>query len=129
MGSTWHKAAIDGDLAQLTSRIIEGQDINHRDRYGQTATMLAAVHGHQELVNMLIAHNAYLDVTAKHGLSALMLAVINGHMDIARTLVQAGANLNLQASGAPGFAGKSAYDLAMARGFTELAETIRRHQP
>lgn len=126
MHADWHKAAIDGDVALMAHLIHEGQDINSRDRHGQTATMLAAVHGHNKLVDMLIAYHADLDVTAKHGLSALMLAVINGHVDVAAGLVKAGANPGLRGCGAPGFAGKTAIDLAMERGFTELAEIIRR---
>lgn len=128
MHSDWRDAASDGDDAVMARLIHEGQDINSRDRHGQTPIMLAAVHGYNKLVDMLIAHHADLDVTAKHGLSALMLAVINGHVDVATGLVKAGANLGLRGRGAPGFAGKTAIDLAMERGFTELAEIIRRRR-
>jgi uncharacterized protein len=60
-------------------------------------------------------------VTAKYGLSALVLAVVAGHVAIARLLARAGADLTLRGSGAPGFSGKSAYDLALERGMEELS--------
>jgi hypothetical protein len=78
--------------------------------------MRAAHLGHLDLVQALIAAGADLDVTAKYRLSALMLAIVAGHVDCARALARAGADLALAGSGAPGFAGKTAYDLAAARG-------------
>jgi ankyrin repeat protein len=129
MQSTWHQAAIDGDVAVVAGLIRNGHDLDRLDRYGQTAIMLASVHGRGDVVNLLIQRNANLDVTAKHGLGALMLAIINGHADIAMALMKAGADPNLRGSGAPGFAGKTASDLAVERGLKELVEAIQRSQP
>ena len=91
----------------------------------RTALMLAAHRGHAATVDLLIEHGADLDVTAKYGLSALMLSVIAGHTEIARQLVRAGADRTLKGSGAPGFAGKTAYDLAVAREMRELYDELR----
>ncbi len=77
--------------------------------------MIAAHHGHGAIVEALVSRGADLDVTAKFGLSALMLAIVAGHGVVARLLARAGADLSLRGSGAPGFAGKTAYDLAVAR--------------
>ncbi len=73
------------------------------------------------MVEALVALGADLNVTAKFNLSALMLAVIAGHVEIARLLARAGADLRLAGAGAPGFAGKTACDLAVARGLPELS--------
>lgn len=100
-------------------------DVNARNRYGQTALMLAAHAGHREVVEILIVHRADLDITAKFGLSALMLAIVAGHADVAHLLAKSGADLLLRASGAPGFAGKTAYDLAMERGMLELSAELK----
>jgi hypothetical protein len=120
----WEDAAKAGDVATVRSLLDSGGDIDARDRYGQTALMLAAHHGHEALVDLLIEHGANLDVTAKYSLSALMLAVIAGHTEIVRRLVQAGANRRLHGSGAPGFAGKTAHDLAVAHGMKELYDEL-----
>ena len=125
MNSSWEEAARTGDVASARALLESGNDINARDRYGQTALMLAAHRGHAAMVDLLIEHGADLDVTAKYSLSALMLAVIAGHAEIARMLVRAGADRGLQGSGAPGFADKTAYDFAAARGMRELYDELR----
>jgi ankyrin repeat protein len=88
--------------------------------------MLAAQHGRNNVVRLLLEKGADMDVTAKYGLSALMLAVINRHTGIARQLVDAGANTRLRGSGAPGFADRTARELAEQGGLVELAAFIAR---
>jgi ankyrin repeat protein len=117
-------AAAAGDETSVARLLTAGADVDAKDRYGQTALMLAATHGHDGVVGILLAHGADTDVTAKYGLSALMLAVVNRHAKTARQLVDAGSELSLKGSGAPGFAGKTALDLAEHAGMTEIAEYI-----
>ena len=125
MKVAWESAVQSGDHEAVRALLQSGANVNARDRYGQTALMLAAHKGHADVVTVLIEHGADLDVTAKYSLSALMLAVVAGHAEIARMLVRAGADRGLQGSGAPGFADKTAYDLATARGMTELYDELR----
>ena len=54
-----------------------------------------------------------------------MLAVIAGHAAIAEKLLRAGANRMLRGTGAPGFAGKTAYDLAVERQMRGLYQLLR----
>jgi ankyrin repeat protein len=125
MNPAWEDAAKSGDVEAARALLQSGVDINALDRYGQTALMVAAHGGHESLVEMLIEHGADLNVTAKYHLSALMLAVIAGHAGIARRLARAGTDRTLQGSGAPGFAGKTAYDLARERQMAELYTELR----
>jgi hypothetical protein len=67
---------------------------------------------------------ANLNATAKFGLSALMLAVVAGHTEIARRLARAGCDLSLRGTGAPGFANKTARDLAAERGMRQLSAEL-----
>ena len=124
MREDWRNAAIAGNRSVIARFFAEGSDINKRDRYGQTALMLAAQHGRAEVVRILLEHGADLDVTAKYGLSALMLAVSNGHTEVAKQLIDAGANTQLRGNGAPGFAGKTAGELAEYGGLTDLADYL-----
>jgi hypothetical protein len=101
-----------------------GHDIDAYDGWGQTALMRSAHAGRLEAVDWLIAHGADLDRTSKFHLSALMLAIIAGHPRVARRLVTAGADTTFTGSGAPGFAGKTAADLARERGDKRLAAYI-----
>jgi ankyrin repeat protein len=121
MDAAWEDAIRRGDVEIVLDLLGRGADVDARDRYGQTALMLAAHAGRRELVESLIAHRANLNVTAKFGLSALMLALVAGHAEVARLLANAGADLALRGAGAPGFAGKTAQDLAVERGLLELS--------
>jgi ankyrin repeat protein len=124
MTPEWQRAAREGNAALLRDQIAAGANLNALDRYGQSAVMLAALSGHLEAVQVLIRAGADLNVTGKFGLSATMLAVINGHERVARALANAGADLSLIGSGAPGFSGKTAVQLALDRGLDALARDL-----
>jgi ankyrin repeat protein len=125
----WEEALLAGDLPALGRQLEAGVDVDARDRHGQTGLMVAAMRGDTETVRWLVAHGASLDRVAKFRLSALMLAVVNGHAEVARILVAAGSDLTLRGSGAPGFAGKRALDLAVDRGDDDLVALLDRGEP
>jgi len=124
MTREWERAAREGDATSLSHQIAAGGSLNALDGHGQSAVMLAALNGHLEAIQVLIRAGADLNVTAKFGLSATMLAVINGHAAVARALANAGADLRLVGTGAPGFAGKTASQLALDLGLEALAEEL-----
>lgn len=126
MNATWERAVRRGDVQVVGELLRVGIDVDARDRHGQTALMLAARRGHGEIVAQLIEAGADLNVVAKYNLTALMLAIVAGHTAVARLLIQAGADLDVRGTGAPGFAGKTAHDLAVAREMTELYADLGR---
>jgi ankyrin repeat protein len=125
----WEHAARTGDLPALQRMRRSGHDVDAKDGHGMTALMRAAHAGHLESVEWLIAEGAALDHTAKSHLSALMLAIIGGHDRVAGLLADAGADLTIKGSGAPGFAGKTAVDLAEDAGKHRLAVELGRRHP
>ena len=125
MTREWEEAAHRGTMDVLQRLLDAGADIDARDGHGQTALMIAAVEGRRQTVEWLVAHGAALDRTAKYGLSALMLAVVNGHADIVRALTDAGARLDLRGTGAPGFADRTALDLALGRNDEAIVGILR----
>ncbi|MGE0360956.1 MAG: ankyrin repeat domain-containing protein [Vicinamibacterales bacterium] len=125
MTRDWQEAVARGAMSELAALLSRGADIDARDRHGQTALMLAAMAGDARVVEWLASHGADLDHTAKFGLSALMLAAVRGHGDVVRVLVAAGAAVELTGTGAPGFAGKSAHDLAVERGDADTAALLQ----
>lgn len=124
MDPFWGDAIERGDATAVRELPERGADVNARDRHGQTGLMRAAHAGHRGVVEILLERRPALDVTAKFGLSALMLAVVAGHAEIARLLARAGCDLSSRGSGAPGFAEKTASDLAAERGMHELAAEL-----
>jgi ankyrin repeat protein len=112
MTPEWKAAVRAQDIARLDELLAAGADINARDEHGQTAVMNAARDGRAQTVRWLVEHGADLNHTAKFGLSALMLAVINGRDAIVGILVDAGADRSIRGTGAPGFYGKTALDIA-----------------
>lgn len=124
MNAEWEQAAKRGDSASLAAQIAAGADVDALDRFGQSALMITAQRGHLEAVQLLIRSGADLNKTAKFGLSATMLAVLNHHESVAKALAAAGANLRLIGSGAPGFAGKTAVQLARDCGLEALARDL-----
>jgi ankyrin repeat protein len=126
MDPAWEAAVTAGDAAQVRRLLQAGADVDARNRPGQTALMVAAHRGHRAVVEALVEAGADLDATAKYTLTALMLAIVAGHADVARILARAGADLGVRGSGAPGFAGKTARDLARARQMTEIYPDLER---
>jgi hypothetical protein len=126
LNQDWERAPRDGNASSLAKQLSSGAAIDSLDGHGQSALMLAARSGHLEAVRVLVEAGANLDVTAKFGLSALMLAVVNEHDAIARVLAAAGADLSLRGTGAPGFHGQTAADLARERGLDQLAAELSR---
>ncbi|WP_137702511.1 ankyrin repeat domain-containing protein [Marimonas lutisalis] len=92
--------------------------------YDGTALIAAAHLGHAEVVRRLIAANAPLDHVNNLGWTALIEAVVLGdggpdHQETVRALVAAGADLTITDRD-----GRTALDLARARGFRAIAELI-----
>jgi ankyrin repeat protein len=124
MTEDWADAARSGDAEPLADQLSAGANVDALDRHGQTALMLAAPRGHLEAVRLLIRAGADLDRTGKYRLTATMLAAVNHQEAVARELAAAGANLHFLGSGAPGFAGKSAAQLATDAGLESLARDL-----
>ncbi|HEY6362688.1 MAG TPA: ankyrin repeat domain-containing protein [Vicinamibacterales bacterium] len=68
MTSDWRDAVRHGSIDVLQRLLAAGADINALDGHGQTALMLAAVDGHTNVVEWLVARGAVLDHTSKYGL-------------------------------------------------------------
>lgn len=126
MTREWEQAVRSGDLDRLKQLRAEGADVNALDRFGQNGLMIAARLGLDATVEWLIEQGAQLDRTAKYHLSAVMLAVINGHVPVVSRLVDAGADLGIRGTGAPGFSGKTALDLATGQNRDALVSALQR---
>ena len=101
-----------------------GADLKSTNRYGGTALIPAAHHGHPEAVKILLATAIDKDHVNKLGWTALLEAVILGdggptHTEIVRLLVEAGANVNLADR-----EGVTPLQHARRRGFREMVRIL-----
>ena len=125
MEQEWEQAIRSGDSALVRQLIERGAAIDSKDKHGQTGLMVASMRGRTAVVRLLIESGADLNHTAKYNLSALMLAVIQGHAEIVRALTEAGADTQIRGTGAPGFSGFTALELAERAGREEIAGILR----
>ena len=90
-------AARAGEAARVTAALDKGVDVNARTRYGATALTFAADRGHVELVKLLIARGADINLQDTfYKMRALDMAMMNNHPDVVTLLLQRGSQ------GAPG---------------------------
>jgi ankyrin repeat protein len=86
----------------------KNKDCNKGKGTGMAAAHIAALHGHIETVQLLVALGCELDLTDGHGNTPLHYAASNGHYEIAKFLREAGANSSIK-----NIDGKTPLDLAV----------------
>jgi ankyrin repeat protein len=110
--------ASEGDVQAVKNFLIAGMDPNVRDREGNTAQIMAAKEGHEDIVNILIGHGADLEARDdKAGVTALMSAATRGRTEMVQLLLDRGAEINARAND-----GKTALILAA---FLGQADTVK----
>ena len=148
------QAALEGNINVVEEAINKGININSADTENRTALMLSAFNGHLEIVKLLITKGSdvnILDATNRTALmfastgpfnstvellldagsnpniadnveqwTAVMFAAAEGQLEVVKTLVANGADLSMLDQD-----GESAYDFALLKGHTEVAEYIK----
>lgn len=91
------EAASQGDIEKAERLLTEGGIIPDMiDDKGWTALMMAALHGHSSMVELLLAYKAEVNTRNSTGGTALMMAAIQGRNDILQLLLEKGAQVNVQ---------------------------------
>lgn len=88
----WARA---GEAAPLLALLDQGGPANLRDAKGNSVLMLAAYHGHADLVTELAARGADVDLVNDRGQTPLAGAVFKQDAPTVRALVGAGADPDL----------------------------------
>lgn len=68
-------------------------DLEHRNSAGMTALQIAVKHGNKEIVGLLAAHGANVNITNFLGDSLIKIAQRGGNQEIVMLLINAGASL------------------------------------
>merc|ERR1712110_32277 len=87
-------ATLDGRLGVVKLLIRRKADVNHRNKYGDTALIWAATNGFRKVVMELLKAEAQVDIQNKHHVTALMEAANAGHKGIVKELLKARAKLH-----------------------------------
>jgi ankyrin repeat protein len=87
-----HNAVREGAKPFVIKYLLEKiLDINTRNRWGETALVIAARDGRDALVKILLKNGADPNIPTIAGYSALTVATDNGHANVAEMLVAHGA--------------------------------------
>lgn len=97
--SEFTMAAHLGFKNRVLTLLDEGQDVNELSGLSESALMLAADNGHEEIVAKLLAAGAEVNIqtiVAYGSLAALIMAAQNGHEGIVAQLLAAGAKVAIK---------------------------------
>jgi ankyrin repeat protein len=81
-----------GNLTEVRDIIDAGVSPNARDTGGMTPLMMAAIHNHGPVVELLLTRGAQVNAQTRTGWTALICAAWNGHPNIVRRLLESGAD-------------------------------------
>lgn len=90
------EAAKKGETAQVKELINKKVNVNAKDKYsrdGKTALIVAAEHGHKDVVELLLEHGANVNEKDEDGWTALIYAAVNDYKDVVELLLKHGANV------------------------------------
>ena len=133
-----YRAVKRRDVALLQQMLAEGIDPNHpAEATAQALGMgqqggrrsplhFAGIYRLHEIMSLLLAHGAEVDLLDANGWSALHYVALNGDADAAEILLAAGADPGLSIMQGGGM-GETAAAFARRHGQIRFAETVERH--
>ncbi|MGB7481467.1 MAG: ankyrin repeat domain-containing protein [Burkholderiaceae bacterium] len=86
-------AAYTGNRPAVEALIARGAEVN---QVGWTALHYAAAAGHNDVVQLLLEHHAYIDAESPNKTTPLMMAARGGHILTVKLLLDEGADLGLK---------------------------------
>ncbi|NQD90921.1 ankyrin repeat domain-containing protein [Paenarthrobacter sp. CM16] len=85
-------AAREGNTGLLRGYLAAGAPATLTNAAGDSLLMLAAYHGHEEAVQLILHHGADVNAANDRGQTPLAGAVFKGYTGVARVLLDAGAD-------------------------------------
>jgi ankyrin repeat protein len=117
-------ACARGHLDVVRLLLERGANIEAAGESGQTSLILASMEGHIDVVKELLNRGANIEAAEnRHGSNSLQMASFRGKLDVVKELVNRGANIFAKNVG-----GVTARQAAETRGFSEMAEFLRKKE-
>lgn len=114
-------AAKNSKLQALNLLIQRGVNPNSPNNEGNTALMLAAIEGHDDVAKALLAARVNIDAKNPRGETALILAASNGKRDVVKALIKAGADVRATDNN-----GKTAAQYAAQNGHNDTRKDLEK---
>jgi len=118
------KAAAEMNFKAVESLLNQKADANAKTFDGMTAMHYAAMSGQTNMLKLLLAHQAEINVaTTNEGWTPLHFAAMFGQMDAVQLLLDNHADINAKAR----YGGATPLHLALQRGQTNVVELLQQH--
>jgi ankyrin repeat protein len=119
-----HNAAQHGDVQKIKALLNDNPAlVFSKDNYGNTPLHDAALNGHKDVAELLVAHGADVNAKNNNGSTPLHLAAsYKGHKDVAELLLANKAKVNAEDN-----KGQTPLHLAAAYGHKEVAQLLSQH--
>jgi ankyrin repeat protein len=112
------KAIVQGNPSEVKQLLDKGDAVDATQN-GQTALHFAAMNGKIDIISILIARGAKVDIQDDQGVTPLMLAASQGKLDAVQTLLAQGAKIETQNK-----LGENALHIAGAHGKKEIVAAL-----
>jgi ankyrin repeat protein len=118
-----YSASKQGDLNTAKALIKDNPDlVSDTDKYYKTALHYAAIAGHTDMAELLLAHRAAINAKDHLGATPLHLAALNVNKEMAELLLAHGADVNVKDNN-----GWTPLQLAAANDHKDTAELLLAH--
>ena len=128
-GNGLSRAAVDGDLLEVQTRVSKGEKLNDIDKWGWTALQWAVYYGNFPVAKWLLENGADPNIKTEKaygnylpGTSALILAAAYGHDDAVAALLEKNADATVVDR-----KGKKAIDYAQEYQFEKCVALLKKN--
>jgi uncharacterized protein len=109
------------DIVEIRRLLDAGADVNLRNKYDATPLYMASEYGHAEVVKLLLAANADVNIAERiMGTTPLNIASAKGHTEVVKLLLAANADVNIASKPI----GLTPLIVASMKGHTEVVKLL-----